>query len=411
MCQASTNLDRIQARQSTYHHPRSPKTPVVMQTNEFEKFEAVYNESGTSKAIDELCSWLREEKRFHELFEALKIQVRHELGLPLLSTDSGEGLDEKTRHQLEDRLIEACREIGTSLIESGQIREGWGYLRPVGNAAEFKDLIARTEATEDNLDQIVEICLHESLDVHRGMKLVLENYGICNAITTFESAMYGRPREDRQIGAELLVEHLYDELLQNVRSHVERQEEATPTQTDLAGMIKGRDYLTADGSYHVDTTHLSSTVRAAREISNKATLQKALEMTFYGEMLDDQLQYPSEEPFAEMYLSHRHYFNALLGQDVDGSVAYFKSKAENCNAHEETTMAIEIYVELLHRVGRSEEAIDVLINMIPEGMQTTGVAPNLIDLCKEIDNFEPLKKVCRNRNDLLGFAMGVLGGS
>ena len=91
----------------------------------FQQLESELQENGALAALDHLAGQLREQNKFHELFEALKMRARVQLGLPLLYQDAGDDLDEETRGKLEQSLLDACREVGTMLLRSGQLREGW----------------------------------------------------------------------------------------------------------------------------------------------------------------------------------------------------------------------------------------------------------------------------------------------
>ena len=104
-----------------------------MANADFERIEAAWTAGGVAGALEALCEQLRAGKKHHELFEALKMRVRHRIGLPLLYGDGSDELDESQRVKLEDGLIEACREVGTLLMNQGRVREGWMYLRPVGD--------------------------------------------------------------------------------------------------------------------------------------------------------------------------------------------------------------------------------------------------------------------------------------
>ena len=339
------------------------------------------------------------------------MKIRHSLDLPLLYSDSGEELEEAKRNALEEGLIEACRSVGTLLLDDGQIRDGWTYLRPVGDTKVVRDRLQSVEVTEENVDQIIEVCLHESVDLERGFQLLLSNYGTCNSITTFESSMYGRPRTERAIGARLLVNHVHAELLENVVGHIEREENARPDADSIAPLLEGREWLTAEGSYHIDVTHLSSAVRIARDVTDEPTLRHALDLTRYGQRLDPQLQYAGDEPFAEPYVGDALYFSALIGTQVDEGLAYFKEKAEACTPHEQTTAAIEVYVDLLHRIGRTQDAIEEMTRLVPAGMQTTGQAPSLLELCEAVGNYTSIREQCKQNGDLLGYAMGLMKAS
>ena len=77
----------------------------------FDQIESTFQQSGTESALAQLANALSESKKYHELFEARKLQLRCELGLPLLSAESVDQLDEPVQNQLEDGLAKICREI------------------------------------------------------------------------------------------------------------------------------------------------------------------------------------------------------------------------------------------------------------------------------------------------------------
>ena len=53
----------------------------------------------------------------------------------------------------------------------------------------------------------------------------------------------------------------------------------------LDEMIEKRRWILEDGGYHLDTTHLSSTVRIASVLDEPQMLKKAWELTQYGRRL------------------------------------------------------------------------------------------------------------------------------
>jgi hypothetical protein len=120
------------------------------------------------------------------------------------------------------------------------------------------------------------------------------------------------------------------------------------------------------------------------------------------------LQYPGDGPFAETYPAHLLYFHALCGRDIERALDYFRQRAEACVPHEETTFAIEVYIDFLHRLGRTRDAIDTLTTMIPDGIRATGFAPSLLELCAAIDDFTAAERICLERGDFLGFAMAKM---
>lgn len=375
---------------------------------EFEELQKAAS-GGVATVLDQLIEQLRAQKQYHELFEALKMRVRHRLGLPLTYSETADNLDEARRNQLEEGLISACREAGTSLLKLGKIREGWMYLRPVGDKPAVAQELARIEADQDNTDELVEVCLHEGVDVRRGFQLVLDHYGTCNAITTYESAVSRHNRPDQQAAAELLVRHVHQELMKSVVADISRQEGTEPRETTLRALLADRDWLFGEYSYHIDTTHLASTVRCSRIIENKDVLELALDLTEYGRRLAKQFQYKGEEPFLDIYPSNALFLGALLGRDVEAAVNYFKEKAETLSVDEHGSLPIETYVQLLDRTGRYREAIDALIRYGEQGDRARQVIPLLQDLGGKLGDYTPVMDFCRRHGELLGFATALAG--
>lgn len=372
----------------------------------FQQLQSDFQSGGIGTALATAGETLREQKRFHELFEVLKMQSRHGLGLPLLHDDKISLSDEDQR-KFEDQLLAACREVGFSLMRAGQIQESWGYLKHLADYGEVLAELQRTEVTDENVEAIVGLLLYEGLDCERGFQLVLERYGTCNAITTMQNAMYGRSRKDRSAAGRQLVHHVHRELRESVLAHIQREEGIAPDEGLIFPLLDGRDFLLENGSYHIDTSHLGSTVQIAVELSDPQALELALDMARYGERLHPDLQYPSHSPFEDTYPSHIKFFSALLGQDVDASLEYFRQRAEQTDAHQEGTFPIETYVDLLARIGRPAAALEATVQWIAPGIQTTGHAPTLYDLSLQMGNFDRYRELCVERQDLLGFIVGL----
>ena len=377
-------------------------------SSEFDQLQAELESGGVAAVLDRLAEQLREKKKYHELFEALKMQVRHRTGLPLLYSDSGDELDEDKRNQLEDGLIDACREVGMLLLQDGHVREGWMYLRPVGDKDKVAGVLADIEVDDDNMDEIIEVALHEGVAPRLGFELVLEHHGTCNAITTFEGAMPHRSKPEQQEAAVALLRHVHQELTATVKADIAQQEGNEPPETTLRELVADREWMFLENSYHIDTTHLASTVRFSRILDDEESLRLALDLTEYGRRLSEQFQYQGDEPFAEMYPSHALYFQARLGENVDEALSYFRNKAEGLEVAEHGTVGIEVFVELLARLGRHQEAIETNIKLTPPDAQPYGYAPSLLELSQEAGDFQPLIQYCRDNDDLLGFATGLV---
>lgn len=377
-------------------------------SSDYDALQNSIQQDGIPATLQLLERILRRDQKFHELFEVLKMQLRHRFDLSLVDGDPGESLAAEQQKQYEDELVEACRDVGEALLAAGQIREGWMYLRPAVDRAELIRQLAQVTVTDENRDAVIEIALHEGIDVVRGYRLVLDHYGTCNAITTFQHFAHSGNAKDVQKAAAMLVEEVHRELLISVRSHVEREEGEVPESDNISDLIASRDWLFGEYSYHLDPSHLSSTVQAARYLRDPRFLRLAQQLTSYGERLHEQFQYPGDEPFGDIYPSHRLYFQAILGENQEESLAYFRERAQNIDAYEQGSQAAEIYIDLLARVGRPEEAIQAFLDLIPENVHTTGLAPDLLELARQASSYDKVLGVYRQRENLLGFASGLL---
>jgi hypothetical protein len=377
-------------------------------TTDFDQLQSALAKGGADAALAQAATTFRQQKKFHELFEVLKMQVRRRIGLPILYSDSGDSLSESQRTQLEDGLVTACRDVGTALLKEGQIREGWMYLRPVGDKAEASRLLGQIEASDENYEDLIEVCLHEGIDIGRGFGLVLSHYGTCSSITTYDGSLARRPRAEQAPAATQLLHRVHADLVGSVKHDIARQEGTQPAGTTLRELVADREWLFQDNSYHIDTTHLAATVRIARVLSDAADLRLALDLTEYGRRLSQQFQYQGDEPFAEMYPASALYFQSLLGENIEEALAYFKSKAEMLDPQYHGLAAVETYVDLLTRLGRYQDAIAAAIKLSPKGVQPIGQAPSLIDLAEKAGDYSPVLSYCKEKGDLLGYTAALV---
>lgn len=370
----------------------------------FAQLESSLQQGGAAAVLAQAADQLRKEKRYHELFEALKMQLRLKLGLPLQSSEGSDGLSEQQRKELEDGLIAACREVGSLLIKQGKVREGYMYLRPVGEPAEARALLADIEPDEDNAEELIEVLLHEGVDIGRGFQLMIDQYGTCSSITQYENSVARRPRHEQQPAARKLLQKVHSDLLGSVKHDIAKQEGATPSGNTLLELVRDREWLFQENAYHIDTTHLAATVRNARVLSDKADLKMALDLTEYGRRLSQQFQYQGDEPFAEQYPAGALYFQALLGENIDEAIAYFTQKAELLDPQYHGSAPMETLVDLLARIGRPADAINAALKLSPKAVQPVGLAPSLIELATQAKQFDPVLKYCQEQGDVLGYA-------
>jgi hypothetical protein len=320
-------------------------------------------------------------------------------------------LPEPTRSQMEQVYLDACREVGHLLLADGRLGEAWMYLRAVGDKAAVTEALEKNGPPAEGIEEFVQLAVHEGLAPRQGFETVLSNYGVCNAITMFDSSMHNRPLADRQQVAALLVQTLHRELTSNLKAEIARQEGSQPKEATkentIEQLVAERDWLFLEDAYHIDTSHLHSVVRFARVIQDPAALRLAADLTEYGRRLGTPYQFQTEEPFGEPYVAHGLFYRAQLGQQVDEALAYFGDKARTLDREEHGTGPAEVYVALLARIGRPAEALAAAAELIPAGAQTAGFAPSLLELARAAGRYDKLLDVCREREDVLAFAAGL----
>jgi hypothetical protein len=287
------------------------------------------------------------------------------------------------------------------------VREAWPYLRPLGDRPLVADQLASIEPNEENLQALIEILLHEGVDVGRGYQLVLDHYGTCNAISAFEGVVMARSRAEQREAAARLVRRLHSELLANIRADIEQREETPLTETSIRQILARRDGFPGE-TYHIDITHLASTLRYARLLEEKESIQLALDLAEYGRRLSPQFRSAGEEPFADAYCGEVLFFASQLGEQVDEALEYFRDRARSVDAYHQGTLAAEVYVVLLARLGRHTDAINAATKLIPPGTHTTGFAPTLMELCRIAGDYSQLLKTCQEQGDVVGYAAGLL---
>ncbi|MEX2172420.1 MAG: hypothetical protein WD851_24075 [Pirellulales bacterium] len=366
------------------------------------------------RMLEALARELAAAGRWHDLFQTRLVQQRARLGLAADSSVPLEEVEEPLRSQLEGAYTAACREVGELLLESGQFREAWYYLRPAGEKARLHRALAKVVPADDQVEGLIELALYEGVDVERGYGWLLGRYGTCNAITTLEGLGAQLPPSDLRACAAALVRHLHQELLHNVAGHIERVEsernepKGGTTSGSLVELFPGREWLFEHEAAHVDASHLSAAVRFARVLEERQVVRLAWELAEYGRRLHATLQYPGEAPFVDHYPSHALLFAATLGNRVEEAIEFFTAQAAAANPEQDGTAAVETLLVLLTRTGRWSEALTAYRERVPAGVQLSPFAPRLLDLAQRSGEWDAYAQIMRERNDPVGFAIGQL---
>ena len=357
------------------------------------------------RLFDRLAQSLRENQRYHELFEVLKMKLRHRLGLPLFYDDRADSLNPSLREQLESGLLDACRDVGMELFRAGKPGEGWLYLQALGERDEAAAVLRTIPVTDASIEEIIHVAIYEGVDVGYGFELMLEHHGICNSITTFESVMRDRSRSEQQAAASRLLRSLFRDLVENVRADRQQREGTVPEAVSVYDLITGHEELFEDDRYHIDTSHLAAVVRAARLLDDSEDWRRAWELCEYGRRLAPVYHFADDEPFADFYGAHGRYFAVLLGEDdeaVREGIEFFRIRAETVAEEHEAAMCKEVYVDLLLRSGRADRAMAESIRLYPDRIPPVLLGA-LIDVAGREKMIDPLLEYARGRDDALTF--------
>ncbi len=169
----------------------------------------------------------------------------------------------------------------------------------------------------------------------------------------------------------------------------------------MAALIDGRGWLFGEYDYYVDTSHLSSVIQYCPEVSSRETLERIREMCAYGERLSQQFHFGGQPPFEDPFLDSGKYVQALLGEDVDNSIAHFREKTFADDPEETGPYPAEMLVRLLMRLDRFEEAVDVSVRCLRAYPEST--CPSALQLCHMAGNHARLKDLAKERGDVLSY--------
>lgn len=372
------------------------------------ELDTIHRDKGKAAAIDHLIAGLRRDKRYHQLFDALLMKKRLEMGLSLIRPTSLKDVPEAQRDAFEKFYIDSAREVGELLLADNQIVAAWNYFRAINEPQKLAQAIEALP--EGNVEeQIVEIALYHGVAPVKGVKLFLASHGTCSTITALDQQFGQMAPEVRKDCARVMAQNLYTSLRDNVESDVQRRQVMIPPGQTLRQLIAGRDMLFAEDNYHIDVSHLNAVVRFARSLDATCPeLDLALQLAQYGSRLAPQYQYAGNAPFEEFYPAHIHYFKALLGQDQDESLAYFRDKLKDDPADTENQLTAYVLADLLLRLGKTDEALEITRKYLADNAEDFGLS--IPELCATTGRYDVLKQFAADKGDVINYAAALLQG-
>ena len=312
-----------------------------MTESAFDEFSTTLNDQGTTEALNFLQQKFVDEGDFHKLFEILKMQCRQTLDLPIVFDPAQEkNLPPEVNKKLEDGMLNACRIVGSHLFKAGKPGEGWMYLQPVGDRAFTAELLRGVEfneANEEIAEQIIDIALGQGVDPEYGFRLMLEQQGVCHAITTID-VKTGQGELNAQtldVVCGVLLEHFHADLLAKVTDDVAQRDAATDGKTSLGQLLDQHVWIAVETGPHVDATHLASIVRLAKNVSQPHLIEIARDLCRYGLRLPEDFQYRGDIPFESTFADHLVYYNGLLGKDIEAAIEFFRQQMKTCHEYDQ----------------------------------------------------------------------------
>jgi hypothetical protein len=378
----------------------------------FDLIENTLRTGGPVAALDRLIEQLSSNGEYRALLDALLLKSRHELGLPLVAAGPLSDLPEPQRTRYEEQYVEAIRLVGSKYLETKDIPTAWAYYRAIAETEPVAKAILeyRPAENDERLGAIIEVAFNHGVSPRRGFELILDHYGTCPAISAFEQL----PPHDvaaRVACAERLIARLHKELVANLRSEVASRGQLLPPEgSSIAELVRGRDWLFSEDSYHIDTSHLAAVVRFSLIVTDPAFIALAADLTEYGRRLAPRLQFDGPPPFQHLFEDHCVYLRALLGQEVDNAIAHFQAKLDSSDdgLGSDPSMPAQSLVNLLVRLGRLDLAIDVAADHLAGLPESVLSCPTTAQLCQRAGEPERLAKIARDHGDLVDFTAGLL---
>jgi hypothetical protein len=375
----------------------------------FEELDRSLQSEGPQQAIEQLCARLLESKDYGNLFYALLMKKRFELGVSPIPSAPSQDLPPASHAPYEEAIREAVRRVGTLYLDAGNIPQAWGYFRMIGESGPVALAIDTFEPAEgEDLTPLVSVAFYEGVNPRRGFDLILKRFGLCSAITTLSNQEQLAP-EAREHCTTRLVHALYNELRERLRSDIERREGKLPAETlSVSELIAGRDFLFEDDFAHIDTSHLSSVVQMALAQPPNDATHLVREMCVYGQRISPRLRYNADPPFQDTYGDYGIYLAALMGENVEAAIRHFQARADQVDLETDGTYPAEVLVNFLLRLHRLPEALAMARKHLVKVDSRRLACPGVLELCQRARNFRELADAAKEQGDPVHYLAGLI---
>lgn len=350
------------------------------------------------------------QKDYHRLFDALMMQARLEMELPLAKPASMDAVPEELERPFRTAYVKAARKVGALFLKDNQLSDAWAYFRTINEPQPVKAAIERLTVPsepDEQFEEIVNLALYEGAHVVKGLEFMLAIQGTCNTVTALSQLEAQMSTAERRMAAKLMVKTIYGEVLSQVQATVEAERPQADVTSSLARLMSEHQWLFQDGNYHIDVSHLHSTVGFARTLNgNDEELKLAIELCEYGCQLDAALQYPGDIPFDDFYVANLWFLKALAGSQVDEAVAYFLQKLKGEPDESDRQIISMTILDLAERTDRLSTVLSHVLPCVGQMEDPNGFS--FTEMCVNLNLQDTLDQLAKQNDDPLAWAIARL---
>jgi len=376
----------------------------------FDRVRAALESSGPFAAIDRLCEELKAAGDYQNLFYARLMRKRVELGVPPFPTGPSTELPANTHDAYEEAIRTAGREVGNIYLGRGEIAKAWAFFRMLGEPDPVKEALRTyTPGPDDDTYPVVEVAWQHGVLPEKGFDLVLDRNGVCSAITMVHSSDLSQNTTLREYCIRRLVRALYDQLLERLRNDLQSRGIEPPAGVTVGSIVAGHPELFAEDVYHIDTSHLSSVVQMALQLSPGPELDLARELAAYGSKLSAAFRGDNDPPFEDTYADYKLYLDTIAGVNVAEGLAHFQRKAER-GAEDGYAFPAEVLVNLYLKADRLPDALATARRFLASANERELSCPGVTELARRAGDYAALADVAKGKADPVLYLAGLIAG-
>jgi len=374
------------------------------------RLEECFREKGAEAALETLENHMESTGDHTGWFYTLLMRARQGLGLDPTPTAPAEEIPAGKHEAYEEAIRAAGRKVGNAALEKGQLEAAWQMFKLLGEPEPVRQaLMARELGEEDDWELPIRLAYYEGLAPEAGFDWILRRYGLCNAITTLSQETPGGP-EVRQHCLRALVRAIRAELMRRLRADLRHRQGLPQAETDaelgpppesgdISRLLDKHPELTEEDNYHIDLSHLQSTVQLSSQLQACAERTLARELCDYGKRLKGRFVPRGEAPFADFFGGWDRFLAVLDGDDAEGNISFFRQEALAA-AEEGNPYPAEVWLDLLRKSGREREALEAAaICQSPAALRGP---------CRELRDFRPMREAARRQEDRVHFLAALL---